>query len=54
MYTRNIINNCLPECDVDFIEVLNNRECKNTFIEKTLLKAVNFNGNEGYSIKKAC
>ena len=25
MYTRHIINNCLPECDVDFIETINNR-----------------------------
>ena len=33
---------------------MDNKENKNKFIEDTLLKAINFNGREGYDMKKAC
>jgi hypothetical protein len=34
--------------------VLDNKDKKNLFIEDCLLKAINFNGNLGYDLKKAC
>lgn len=32
LFTRNILYHCLPECDINYVEVVNNRDYKNYFL----------------------
>lgn len=54
LYTRNLIFHSLPEVDVAVNNFVQNKDDKNVFIEEALSKAINFNGREGYDLKKAC
>lgn len=49
-----MILNSLPESDVDFITATHNKTERNRFIEESFLKAINFNGKEGYDLEKGC
>ena len=54
LYTRNIIFHSLPEVDVFFRDHKENKDNKNSFIEQSLLKAINSNGVRGYDLREAC